>query len=115
VDARPSNRYLIDSAALASGRFRWLINTSRGMVIDSAALAPALVAGRLRGLALDVYDPEPPPPDSDYGRLLAAFPDRVILTPHMASRTHRALENMSWVVRDVVAVIEGGATRWPAP
>ena len=114
VDARPQNRHLIDARALG-GRFRWLINTSRGMVVDAQALGPALRAGRLQGVALDVYDPEPPPADSPYARLLETWPDRVILTPHMASRTHQALENMSWVARDVVAVIQGRPPQWPAP
>ena len=41
--------------------------------------------------------------------------DNVILTPHLASRTHSAVENMSWVVRDVMAVIEGRKPTYPAP
>ncbi len=115
VDARPENRHLIDAAAIDGGRFRWLINTSRGMVVDAAALPPALEAGKLCGVALDVYDPEPPPPDSPYATLQRDFPDRVILTPHMASRTSRAVENMSWVVRDVLRVLDGEAADHPAP
>lgn len=54
-----------------------VINASRGEVIDQHAVLAALAANRLRGVALDVYDPEPP-------RRL--FPDdpRLILTPHIA-------------------------------
>lgn len=115
VDARPANRHLIDGATLRDGAFRWLINTSRGLVVDAAALDGALRQGRLRGVALDVFDPEPPLADSVYARLLATWPQRVLLTPHMASRTHRALENMSWVVRDVVNVLQRRPPQFPAP
>ncbi len=115
VDARPGNRHLLDARTLGQGGFRWLINTSRGFILDAAALDPLLRGGRLVGVALDVYDPEPPPADSVYAHLLRDHRDRVHMTPHMASRTHRALENMSWVVRDVMRVLEGEAPEWPAP
>jgi D-3-phosphoglycerate dehydrogenase len=87
-----------------------LINTSRGEVLDVDALRDAIKEKRLAGAALDVFHPEPPP---------ANFPllglDNVLLTPHLAARTHTALENMSWVVRDVVEVLRGGAAKYPAP
>ena len=57
---------------------------------------------RKSAAAIDVFDPEPPP--ADYP--LLGF-DNVLLTPHMAARTHTAVENMSWVVRDVVEVLNG--------
>ena len=115
VDGRPGNRNLIDDGVLRRARFRWLINTSRGLVVDPAALAAAMAEGRLAGLALDVYEPEPPAAESAYAQLVARWPRRVVLTPHMASRTRAATENMSWVVRDVMAVLEGRAPQWPAP
>ena len=87
-----------------------VINTSRGEVLDVAALADALRGGKVAGAALDVFHPEPPAP---------GFPllgiDNVILTPHLAARTYTALENMSWVVRDVVAVLGGQRPKHPAP
>jgi phosphoglycerate dehydrogenase-like enzyme len=87
-----------------------LINMSRGEVLDVDALAAALREKRLAGAAIDVYAPEPPPADFPLLRM-----ENVILTPHMASRTDSAQENMSWVVRDIVAVIEGRKPRYPAP
>ena len=41
--------------------------------------------------------------------------DNVLLTPHVAARTHTAVENMSWVVRDVVEVLNGRRARYPTP
>lgn len=112
VDARPENRGLIDDAALAQLKPSCLlINTSRGMVIDAAALAAWAKRVEQQGgrAVLDVHEPEPPP--ADYA--LYDVPN-VRLLPHLASRTGPALENMSWVVRDVAAVLEGRAPRWPA-
>ena len=67
--------------------------------------------GHPQSLALlDVHDPEPFA--SDYP--LLGLPN-VRLYPHLASRTETAMRNMSWVVRDVWAVLEGKAPRFPAP
>jgi D-3-phosphoglycerate dehydrogenase len=115
VDGRPGNRHLIDRTVLEEGAFRWLINTSRGLVLDATALSPALSKGLLQGVAVDVFDPEPPTADSPWVPLLARWPGRVLLTPHMASRTTTAVQNMGWVVRDVMAVLEGRPPRYPAP
>ena len=59
-----------------------LINTARGGVVDEAALAEVMERGHLAGAALDVLDPEPPPPDHPLRWI-----DRVILTPHMVGHT----------------------------
>ena len=111
VDMRPGNENLVGREQIAlMKRDAILINTSRGEVLDAHALASAIREKRLSGAALDVYAPEPPP---------AGFPllgfDNVILTPHMASRTGTAMENMSWVVRDVVEVLNGRRPKYPAP
>ena len=58
-----------------------LVNTSRGEVIDEAALAQALLAGNLAGAGLDVYEHEP----AIHPKLLEA--DNVVLLPHMGSAT----------------------------
>ncbi|HQY88854.1 MAG TPA: NAD(P)-dependent oxidoreductase, partial [Tepidisphaeraceae bacterium] len=88
----------------------WLINTCRGEVLDALALANGIHEGKIFGAAIDVYDPEPPKPDFP---LLGLH--NVLLAPHMAARTYIALENMSWVVRDVVSVLKGEKPKHPAP
>lgn len=111
VDMKPGNENLVAASQLARMKpTAIVINTSRGEVLDAAALADALRGKRLAGAALDVYLPEPPLPDFP----LLGF-ENVLLTPHLAARTSTAMENMSWVVKDVVAVLNGQVPRFPAP
>jgi phosphoglycerate dehydrogenase-like enzyme len=111
VTMLPGNENLVGREQLATMKpDAIVVNTSRGEVLDAAAVAEALRAGKLAGAALDVFHPEPPKPDFP----LLGVPN-ALLTPHLAARTHTALENMSWVVRDVVDVIAGKAAKYPAP
>lgn len=111
VDMRPGNERLVGTALLSLMKpTAILINTCRGEVLDVAALAAAIRAKKIAGAAIDVFDPEPPKPDYP----LLGF-DNVLLTPHMAARTHTAIENMSWVVRDVMEVLNGRMPKFPAP
>jgi D-3-phosphoglycerate dehydrogenase len=111
VDMRPGNHNLVGAPQLAQMKqTAVLVNTSRGEVLDAAALADAMRAGRLYGAAVDVFAPEPP-----RGDLPLLGLDRVLLTPHLAARTGTALANMSWVVRDVMAILNGERPRYPAP
>lgn len=111
VDMRPGNENLVGREQLAMLKpTAVVINTSRGEVLDAAALATAIREKRIFAAALDVFSPEPPPADFP----LLGFPN-VLLTPHLAARTNTAMENMSWVVKDLLAVLEGKKPKFPAP
>ncbi|AOJ35770.1 2-hydroxyacid dehydrogenase [Burkholderia metallica] len=80
-------RHLIDRAVLdALGPGGFVVNVSRGSVVDTAALAEALRDGRIAGAGLDVYEGEPEPP-----RALTDL-DNVVLTPHMGGWSPEALD-----------------------
>ena len=82
VPLTPETRHLIDAAALALMKpTAVLVNTSRGAVVDEAALVEALRERRIAGAALDVFEDEPRVHDG----LLEL--DTVVLTPHIASAT----------------------------
>ena len=110
VPLTDQTRHLINDDTLA--RFRpgaLLINTSRGAVVDSDALARGLRLRTLGGAALDVTEPEPLPA----GSALLAAPN-TLLTPHAGARTHSALRRMNAVVEDVIRVLRGEPPHYPA-
>ncbi|UWP79996.1 NAD(P)-dependent oxidoreductase [Dactylosporangium fulvum] len=85
------SRHLIDAAAIARMRDdAVLVNVARGGLVDEAALAAALRAGRLRGAALDVREAEPPPPETD--PLLGLR--NVVLTQHVGATSVEAFADM---------------------
>jgi len=110
VDGRASNRNFINQALIELLKSdAVLINTSRGFVIENNALAEFMSQHPTAQAHLDVHDPEPF--DETYPFL--NIPN-VKLYPHLAARTETALNNMSWVVKDVMAVLEGGTPKFPA-
>jgi D-3-phosphoglycerate dehydrogenase len=86
-----------------------LINTSRGAVLDQAALARAIEDEWIRGAALDVFDPEPLPP---YHPLRALDPARLLLTPHSMSNTPAGRRGTQReVVDNILTAANGGVPR----
>lgn len=91
VNAPKGERPLVGSPELrAMRRSAVLVNTSRGGVVDEAALIAALLDGRISGAGLDVFEDEPPARDSPLLGL-----DQVILTPHVAGLTAECGERMA--------------------
>lgn len=84
-------------------RGAYLINVSRGAVVDEAALIRVLEEGHLAGAALDVFDPEPPSPDNPLLRMR-----RVVATPHIGSFTDLGLARMGEGVVDQLLQIFRG-------
>ncbi len=92
----PQTRGLIAAEALRRMKpTAYLVNTARGPVVDTAALAGALRAGELAGAALDVTDPEPLPGDHP---LLDA--PNLLVVPHIASATHATRGRMADIAVD---------------
>jgi glyoxylate reductase len=97
-------RHIIDRDALARmKRGAYLVNTSRGALVDEDALCDALDSGHLRGAALDVYEFEP----EVNPRLLAM--KNVVIVPHIGSATEEARNAMARATAtDVARVLRGG-------
>ncbi|MDT7724858.1 MAG: D-3-phosphoglycerate dehydrogenase / 2-oxoglutarate reductase [Actinomycetota bacterium] len=109
VPLNEGTRGLIDAEALSRMKpSALLINTARGPLVDTTALAGALAAGRLAGAALDVLPHEPPAPDEP---LLGM--DNVILTPHAAFASLEAVaELQNKAATNVAAVLAGRRPRY---
>jgi phosphoglycerate dehydrogenase-like enzyme len=85
----------------------FLVNTSRGPIVDEAALVAALEAGVIAGAALDVYDREPLP---DYDALLSA--PNTVLTPHLGYVTGENYRTFyEQTVEDIEAFLAGRPVR----
>jgi lactate dehydrogenase-like 2-hydroxyacid dehydrogenase len=103
VNLTPETRHLIAAPQLKLMKpSAYLINTSRGPVIDEAALARALKEKRLAGAALDVYEEEP----KVHPELMEL--DNVVLAPHIASATIESRGKMALMAAEnLVAVLRG--------
>ena len=104
VNLSPVTRHLINATTLG-----WmkptavLVNTSRGPVVDQAALADALRSGRLWAAALDVTDPEPIPMDDPLVGL-----DNCLIVPHIASASRATRGRMAaMAAANLLAGVQG--------
>ncbi len=104
----PRTRALIGAKELSLMKpSAYLINTSRGPIIEEAALLAALSQKRIAGAGLDVFDTEPLPPDHPLRRL-----DNVVVTPHLgyvSVQNYRAY--FAGVVEDIRAWLDGKPVR----
>lgn len=102
VPLLPTTRHLIDVQKLAMMKpSAYLINSSRGPVIDEAALAEALKNKVIRGAAIDVYEKEPvlTPGLADL--------DNIVITPHIASASLETRSKMAeMAAENIIAVLE---------
>ncbi len=104
IPSTPETRQLINAETLSlMPEHAFLINTSRGGLIDEAALLSALKNNKIAGAALDVFQQEPLPADDP---LLSA--PNLIVTPHTAASTEQALINMATAAVDgIIRVTDG--------
>jgi D-3-phosphoglycerate dehydrogenase len=104
LPSTPETFHLINTETLGyMKRSALLINTARGSVVDTIALAEALNRGHLLGAALDVFEKEPPPLDHP---LMSA--PRTTFSPHIGSSTGASMERMAELVaRQVIQVLDG--------
>ncbi len=87
----------------------FLINSSRGGIVDEGALYNALVKGEIAGAALDVFLKEPPPLDHPLFRL-----ENFIGTPHIAGGTHEAMRRMAMTcAEEILRVFRGERPKFP--
>jgi D-3-phosphoglycerate dehydrogenase / 2-oxoglutarate reductase len=104
----PETVGMFDAARLARMKpSAYLINTARGGIVVEAALHDALVAGKIAGAGLDVFEQEPPPK----GHQLFALPN-VIMAPHVAGVTREAVDRMSeQTARNILSALDGEPIR----
>jgi D-3-phosphoglycerate dehydrogenase len=100
----PETKGMVDAdfiGKMKDGAF--IINTSRGDLIDESAIFEALKSSKLRGAALDAFIQQPPGADHP----LLALP-QVLATPHMGAHTDGATDAMGWLaLNDCLAVLRG--------
>ena len=85
----------------------YLVNTSRGPIVDEAALVQALREGTIAGAGLDVFEPEPLPADHPFRRL-----PNTVITPHLGyvtAETYRIFFGQA--VEDIKAFLDGKPVR----
>jgi glyoxylate reductase len=103
VNLNPATKHLVNAERLSMMKpGAYIINTSRGPVVEEEALVDALLKGKIAGAALDVFEFEP-----KISRKLRSLKN-VILTPHIASATTEAREEMSRLAaQNIIDFLEG--------
>ena len=109
VDLNDSTRGMCNAAFFDSMKpGSYFINTSRGQVVDEAALLASLRSGHLAGAALDVVHNEPDGINPELVRFANEQPDRLILTPHIGGYTSDSLEKAETALaRKLIEVVNG--------
>ncbi|HEY6458833.1 MAG TPA: phosphoglycerate dehydrogenase [Polyangiaceae bacterium] len=111
VPETPQTRGMMGAAEIAAMKEgSYLLNASRGTVVDIPALAAALKAGRLQGAAIDVFPEEPETNSDGFASPLQGVPN-VVMTPHIGGSTAEAQEAIGREVgAALVKFVNGGAT-----
>lgn len=110
IPATPETYHLINRDTIAKMKDgAYLVNTSRGVLIDETALQEALEAGKLAGAALDVFEREPVTKDLPLGKL-----DNILLAPHVAALSVETNYNAGMTCAEsVIRVYQGGTPLYP--
>jgi D-3-phosphoglycerate dehydrogenase len=111
VPATPQTKNMIGRAELSQMRAgSYLVNASRGQVVDIPALADAIAGKHVAGAAIDVFPEEPSSNDQEFRSELRGLPN-VILTPHIGGSTEEAQESIGReVALSLSKFINAGAT-----
>jgi len=112
VNLNDSSRGLVGAAELARMKpTAYIVNTSRGPIVEEAALLATLKGRRIAGAAIDVYDREPVPKDHPFLEL-----DNVVLTPHLGYVIEEAMRiNYGNAVENIRAFLDGKPIRLVKP
>ena len=110
IPATPQTHHLINRDTIAKMKDgAYLVNTSRGVLIDEEALKEALESGKLAGAALDVFEREPVTKDLALNGL-----DNILMAPHVAALSVETNYNAGITCAEsVIRVYEGGAPLYP--
>ena len=110
LPATPQTRHMINAEALKLMKpGAYLINTSRGALVDEQALYDALVSGSISGAALDVYETEP----VEKGNPLFSL-DNTVLAPHVSAMSYETNYNAGITcAQSIIQVSQGGVPVYP--
>ncbi|NJL75062.1 MAG: phosphoglycerate dehydrogenase [Saprospiraceae bacterium] len=111
VDGRPENNHTFGETQFAQMKDGAIfLNLSRGKVVDIQALRAAILSGKIRGCAVDVFPKEPKNNDEPFDSALIGLPN-TILTPHIGGSTMEAQVNIgNFVPNKIISYINTGST-----